>query len=927
MKSITHLIFYLLCLHAHANPQHQVLHYTFDDGTAADMSGSGNEGTVHDGEFLESPKGRALRLDGTAVFIECPTSDSLRSLEREGSLEMWIKPDALQGGLVNWSSGVELKDQRLVMVFDTRGGPNAELTLTTSDGTGLNKHARNYGLNLPAVDAWNHVALTFDGNTISYYLDGRLSRIHAQQRGRADLADLPMWIGRCRGHGEEFFKGEMDEIRIYDRAISSENVLVHFKESAGSFGKDTSVFDVPVLKAHLLPEPGWITAEIDVGLMRPLPKGSSIVAHIMDARDERALGSTVQALPTSATIANVKLHAENLRAGTYRVRAGVADPRGEPIGESVETEVSWPGRDPAFRNIKVLNNLVWEFLDETPGTVKGKREYVFHSPKTRWILFEATAEAKKGKLTISVAPPGDRPAEIVFNKGESGSREAMCFLPAGDARLIVQAAGRCRLSHLSARSIPEIFHHKLLAGPKPIGHSPDTVEFMKDHVLGNINTFVGPLYHPLVQEHAPTSYRRLKSVHAKGTPDIGEPLFTSAEEAYTYITTSKGFASEYADGIIFDEITHPSVQCRYYADAIRTIIMEEQYKGKLIYAYIATLYNHEDGRDFVQAILEAGGSLVWERYLATRKSEDAAREYLRQIMAVEAAKYRELCPGSIERLNVLFGYFSLAGGHLNNASPSVDYKTFLDMQFNLVANDPAFWGTYGLGGYGSSYADEETTRWFLALHRHYGLEGNTDPLTGDPYRPGHIENGDFLYGAEGWELNPAEEGSIRADFRRGWGHLQARKARMEGDGFLVTRRSAETPNTFSQDIRSLEPGRLYVFRMYTGDYAGMTRNETHAVRIRIEGATNVPEKSYMYQVCNPPWGSFPPYNRNNLAWMNYHYRVFRADGETAKLVISDWGSDAAPALRDVVGDDVPGGPIGQEIMYNFIGVVPYFSDQ
>ena len=61
--------------------------------------------------------------------------------------------------------------------------------------------------------------------------------------------------------------------------------------------------------------------------------------------------------------------------------------------------------------------------------------------------------------------------------------------------------------------------------------------------------------------------------------------------------------------------------------------------------------------------------------------------------------------------------------------------------------------------------------------------------------------------------------------------------------------------------------------------------------------------------------------------MNYHYRVFRADGETAKLVISDWGSDAAPALRDVVGDDVPGGPIGQEIMYNFIGVVPYFSDQ
>jgi hypothetical protein len=50
--------------------------------------------------------------------------------------------------------------------------------------------------------------------------------------------------------------------------------------------------------------------------------------------------------------------------------------------------------------------------------------------------------------------------------------------------------------------------------------------------------------------------------------------------------------------------------------------------------------------------------------------------------------------------------------------------------------------------------------------------------------------------------------------------------------------------------------------------------------------------------------------------MNYHGRVFRANGNTARLIISDW-----------VSDDEPGGPIGQELMYNFVSVQPYFEPE
>ena len=49
-------------------------------------------------------------------------------------------------------------------------------------------------------------------------------------------------------------------------------------------------------------------------------------------------------------------------------------------------------------------------------------------------------------------------------------------------------------------------------------------------------------------------------------------------------------------------------------------------------------------------------------------------------------------------------------------------------------------------------------------------------------------------------------------------------------------------------------------------------------------------------------------------WMNLHRIVFRAKSERAELVISDW-----------LAENKPGGPIGQEIIYNFIELQPYLE--
>ena len=62
----------------------------------------------------------------------------------------------------------------------------------------------------------------------------------------------------------------------------------------------------------------------------------------------------------------------------------------------------------------------------------------------------------------------------------------------------------------------------------------------------------------------------------------------------------------------------------------------------------------------------------------------------------------------------------------------------------------------------------------------------------------------------------------------------------------------------------------------------------------------------------PPRAMIVPTKKKFKALVTYHWRVFRAQGETAQLSISDWASR-----------DAPGGALGQEIMCNFVQVQPY----
>ena len=399
----------------------------------------------------------------------------------------------------------------------------------------------------------------------------------------------------------------------------------------------------------------------------------------------------------------------------------------------------------------------------------------------------------------------------------------------------------------------------------------------------------------------------------------GEGKTVTAEQAYSHWTNNPGLADPLFDGVIVDEFIGPLnvknvPKYAAWAEAVRRIGENKRYAGKLFYPYCIPLYHGEVARAFIQTSMDFGYPFALERYLKEQPSASAAWNHLDERLRVPIVEWRAVQPECVKHMIVCLGYMSAPPESLST-NPSVNYKVYMDMQFNLLANHPVFWGLYGVMEYLSSYADEENVRWAGRLFRHYCIEGNSRMLTADPYRLPHLVNPDFDEGTTGWSLSEAESGSIVADEMKGYGFLEGRYPRTpEGDRFIVLKQSDKRPNQISQDIKKLQPGRVYSLKMYTGDRRDLSVRTKHAVSIRIENAEVLTDRAIDHVFANSYSHHVEPYDRQHKAWMNYHVRLFRATGTTARLFVSDWNHGAEA-----------GKTTGQELMINFIEVQPYFE--
>lgn len=209
-------------------------YWKLDEGAGTvvgDSSGNNNNGTlVNNPQWVDGVYGKALSFNGSnSVMI--PDSQSLRL--QAFSLEAWIymteRPfqhggsaiiNKIQGPTGDWGYKLQFEP----------APTNDNLLISIGDG-GAQRFLLQYNsINDLTLGVWHHVVGTYDGNSTRLYIDGMLKMNTTSGPFTIVNDDRPLMLGaEYSPEGNlVMFNGLIDNIMIYNRALSAEEVMAEY---------------------------------------------------------------------------------------------------------------------------------------------------------------------------------------------------------------------------------------------------------------------------------------------------------------------------------------------------------------------------------------------------------------------------------------------------------------------------------------------------------------------------------------------------------------------------------------------------------------------------------------------------------------------------------------------------------------------------
>ncbi|HVT07673.1 MAG TPA: LamG-like jellyroll fold domain-containing protein [Polyangia bacterium] len=207
--------------------------------SAADSSGSGNTGTWSSGGVTRTASvpsaitfgdPEAITLDGSSGYVTLGAAN-LPANNAAQSISLWYK-GAPNGGNENMislsngaSSAVQLGFRGSTLIAWSWGGGTLISTTATNDTN------------------WHHAVYTYDGTTDRIYVDGTLQASGTSTHQTASVTTA--YLGTYNAGGE-LFAGSLDDVRVYNRAISAAEVAILAAGSSPSVTAGTHTFSTAV---------------------------------------------------------------------------------------------------------------------------------------------------------------------------------------------------------------------------------------------------------------------------------------------------------------------------------------------------------------------------------------------------------------------------------------------------------------------------------------------------------------------------------------------------------------------------------------------------------------------------------------------------------------------------------------------------------
>ncbi len=213
-------------------------YWSLDEGSGSslkDSSTNENDGTIYGSpSWVAGKSGYALDFDGVDDYVSVPDDDSLDfDYDEDFTVCGWIKlPSAGQNDLdhtANYLFGKQGSVYAYSLFFynSTYSSPGT-IRFHRHDGTNtVNATIASTTFN---DDTWHFICVKKDGGTIYFYVDGEQQGSVADTMTSSTLNNEPFQIGL---YADRYLTGCVDEVRIYDRALSESEIKALYLNPGG----------------------------------------------------------------------------------------------------------------------------------------------------------------------------------------------------------------------------------------------------------------------------------------------------------------------------------------------------------------------------------------------------------------------------------------------------------------------------------------------------------------------------------------------------------------------------------------------------------------------------------------------------------------------------------------------------------------------